>query len=126
MKWCYGDILRAVNSFFVWPITLVTLAHFKPQTKNIKPAHTQEVLKGEKYFNGNMMLLEKALTKQAVIVVHGGFSTMISTDFPHSIFWGAFTHQLSLINVKMPVPKCLGTKTFQKKWGFGPPQPITL
>ena len=63
----------------MWPITLVTLANFKPQTKNIK-AHSRGT-QGEKYFKGNMMLLEMALKKVAVIVVHDDFHGFSSFNF---------------------------------------------
>ena len=62
---------------------------------------------GEKYLKGNMMLLEMALAKEAVVMVHGGFSTMISTDFPHSMFFGGFQspnkpNQMETAGTKMP------------------------
>ena len=72
------------------------------------------------------MLLEMALTKVAVVMVQGGFSTMISTEFPHSMFfWGFHSptkpNQLENAGTKMP-----WDQDFSKIWGFGPPQPITL
>ena len=53
----------------------ITLAHFKPQTRNIKAADTQGVLKVRNTLRErNIMLLKMALTKVVIVVVAGGFS----------------------------------------------------